>query len=64
MSFIDTLGHVTTTELKNAFEWMNKNRFGGRGASKVDYPYVNYILKQGKECVNDYAIALYIVLLT
>jgi len=43
----DKSGHVTTTELKNAFEWMNKNRFGGRGARKVDYPYVNYILKQG-----------------
>lgn len=43
----DKSGHVTTTELKNAFEWMNKNKFGGRGARKVDYPYVNYILKQG-----------------
>ena len=64
MSFVDALGHVTTTELKNAFEWMNRNRFGGRGTRKVDYPYVNRILKQGKECVNDCAIALYIVLLT
>ena len=49
--FVDALGHVTTTELKNAFEWMNQNAFGGRGRRKVDYPYVNFILKQGKESV-------------
>merc|ERR1739838_1091974 len=43
----DKSGHVTTTELKNVFEWMNQNAFGGRGRRKVDYPYVNFILKQG-----------------
>ena len=39
---------MTTTELKNAFEWMNKNAFGGRGPREVSYPYVNEILKRGK----------------
>jgi len=43
----DRSGHVTTTELKNAFEWMNSNNFMGRSKRKVDYPYVNAILKRG-----------------
>jgi len=43
----DKSGHVTTTELKNAFEWMNRNNFMGRSQRKVDYPYVNAILKRG-----------------
>jgi intermediate filament protein if len=43
----DHSGHVTTTELKNAFEWMNKHNFGGRSERKVSYPYVNEILKKG-----------------
>ena len=41
-------GHVTTTELKNAFEWMNKNAFMGRKNRQVSYPYVNAILKRGR----------------
>jgi len=43
----DRSGHVTTTELKNAFEWMNKNNFMGRSKRNVSYPYVNAILKRG-----------------
>lgn len=43
----DNSGHVTTTELKNAFEWMNKNAFMGRKNRQVSYPYVNAILKRG-----------------
>jgi len=43
----DKSGHVTTTELKNAFEWMNTHAFGGRGPRQVSYPYVNAILKRG-----------------
>jgi hypothetical protein len=43
----DNSGHVTTTELKNAFEWMNKNNFMGRSKRNVSYPYVNAILKRG-----------------
>jgi len=43
----DKSGHVTTTELKNAFEWMNKNAFMGRKNREVSYPYVNAILKRG-----------------
>merc|ERR1719516_925493 len=43
----DRSGHVTTTELKNAFEWMNANNFMGRSKRNVSYPYVNAILKRG-----------------
>jgi len=43
----DRSGHVTTTELKNAFEWMNRNNFMGRSKRNVSYPYVNAILKRG-----------------
>jgi Ca2+-binding EF-hand superfamily protein len=36
----DNTGHVTTTELKNALQWMNTNPFGDRKARDVDFGYV------------------------
>merc|ERR1711990_691116 len=43
----DISGHVTTTEMKKAFEWINEHNFGGRSKREVSYPYVNEILKKG-----------------
>ena len=48
-----TLGHVTATELKNALEYMNQNPLGGRAPRKVDYSYINTLLKKGEEFISN-----------
>ena len=46
-----TIGHITATELKNALEYMNQNPLGVRAPRKVDYIYINTLLKKGEEFI-------------
>lgn len=39
-------GHMTSTELKNAFNWMDVNPFGDRTMRKADFLYVDELRKE------------------
>ena len=51
--FMLTIGHITATELKNALEYMNQNPLGERAPRKVDYIYINTLLKKGEEFISN-----------